>query len=600
MRNINNKTILFEASWEVGNQLGGIYTVIRSKLPSITKIFNENYCLLGPLINDSISAEFEEIDDNLDFFSKTVKGIRDLGFEVKYGRWLVSGRPKIILINPIAVYNRLDVFKRHLFQDFGIEPRDNDELYDQVLMWADTLRSFFRIVNQLKGSNVVIAHFHEWMASVPILDIKKEGLAIKTVFTTHATMLGRYLAMNDPEFYQKLPYYNAEEHARRFGIVSMYQIEKYSAQYSNTFTTVSELTANECQHLLGKKPDVITPNGLNLARFSANHEVQVRHENYKKKIQTFVIAHFFPSYTFDLSKTLFFFTSGRYEYKNKGFDVTIEALKNLNRLMIEANIDLTVVTFFITKTQTWNILPDVLEQKAKLDEIRNTCSAIEQQIAEKLFYKAASTHDHNLPDLNELVDEYWKLRYRRTILNWKSNKWPVIVTHNLVNDVDDQILNGLRLHQLFNSPFDKVKVVYHPDFIVSTNPLFSMDYGQFVRGCHLGVFPSYYEPWGYTPLECIARGVPAVTSDLSGFGRYVMNMEEDFYNSGVYVLKRLDKTHQQLVSDLTKFLFQFVKISQRQRMIMRNKLEDFSENFDWNSLIQFYIDAYEKAILATS
>lgn len=596
MKKINNKTILFEVSWEVGNQLGGIYTVIRSKLPSITKVFGENYCLLGPLINDSISAEFEEIDDSLDFFSKTVKGLRDLGFEVRYGRWLVSGRPKIILINPIAVYNRLDVFKRHLFQDFAIEPRDNDDLYDQVIMWSDTLRSFFRIVNQFKGSHTVIAHFHEWMASIPILDIKKEGLKIKTVFTTHATMLGRYLAMNDPEFYQKLPYYNAEEHARRFGITSMYQIEKLSAQNSDTFTTVSELTANECLYLLGKKPDVITPNGLNLARFSANHEIQVRHENYKKKIQTFAISHFFPSYTFDLSKTLFFFTSGRYEYKNKGFDVTIEALKNLNKLMIEANIDLTIITFFITKSQTWNILPDVLEQKAKLDEIKNTCSAIEQQIAEKLFYKAASTHDHNLPDLNELVDEYWKLRYRRTIINWKSNKWPVIVTHNLVNDVDDQILNGLRFHQLFNSPFDKVKVVYHPDFIVSTNPLFSMDYGQFVRGCHLGIFPSYYEPWGYTPLECIARGVPAVTSDLSGFGRYVMNMEEDFYNSGVYVLKRLEKTHQQLVSDLTKFLFQFVKISQRQRMIMRNKLEDFSENFDWNNLIQFYIDAYEKSM----
>ncbi|KFD38519.1 glycogen synthase [Schleiferia thermophila str. Yellowstone] len=596
MKKINNKTILFEVSWEVGNQLGGIYTVIRSKLPSITKVFGENYCLLGPLINDSISAEFEEIDDSLDFFSKTVKGLRDLGFEVRYGRWLVSGRPKIILINPIAVYNRLDVFKRHLFQDFGIETRDNDDLYDQVIMWSDTLRSFFRIVNQFKGSHTVIAHFHEWMASIPLLDIKKEGLKIKTVFTTHATMLGRYLAMNDPEFYQKLPYYNAEEHARRFGITSMYQIEKLSAQNSDTFTTVSELTANECLYLLGKKPDVITPNGLNLARFSANHEIQVRHENYKKKIQTFAISHFFPSYTFDLSKTLFFFTSGRYEYKNKGFDVTIEALKNLNKLMIEANIDLTIITFFITKSQTWNILPDVLEQKAKLDEIKNTCSAIEQQIAEKLFYKAASTHDHNLPDLNELVDEYWKLRYRRTIINWKSNKWPIIVTHNLVNDVDDQILNGLRFHQLFNSPFDKVKVVYHPDFIVSTNPLFSMDYGQFVRGCHLGIFPSYYEPWGYTPLECIARGVPAVTSDLSGFGRYVMNMEEDFYNSGVYILKRLEKTHQQLVSDLTKFLFQFVKISQRQRMIMRNKLEEFSENFDWNNLIQFYIDAYEKSM----
>ena len=176
---------------------------------------------------------------------------------------------------------------------------------------------------------------------------------------------------------------------------------------------------------------------------------------------------------------------------------------------------------------------------AESQEIKRNCEAIEKQLGERLFYAATSSKDeHRLPDLNELIEDYWKLRYRRTIQSWKTKSWPIVVTHNLVNDIEDDILKFLRSEQMVNSPMDRVKVVYHPDFIESTNPLFGLDYGQFVRGCHLGIFPSYYEPWGYTPLECIARGVPAVTSNLSGFGKYVQGMEEDTEDTGVYGMNR--------------------------------------------------------------
>ena len=197
-----------------------------------------------------------------------------------------------------------------------------------------------------------------------------------------------------------------------------------------------------------------------------------------------------------------------------------------------------------------------------------------------------------MPPLNDLIDDYWKLRYRRSIQTWKDETWPIVVTHNLVNDVDDPILNNMRKAPLVNSPLDKVKVVYHPDFITSSSPLFGLDYGQFVRGCHLGVFPSYYEPWGYTPLECIARGVPAVTSDLSGFGRYVKDMEMDMDETGINVLNRLDRANDKAVEDLASYLLQFVKSSRRYRMIQRNKLEDFSEHFDWRNLTDYYDEAY--------
>jgi glycogen(starch) synthase len=265
--------------------------------------------------------------------------------------------------------------------------------------------------------------------------------------------------------------------------------------------------------------------------------------------------------------------------------------------MLKEKIDTTVVMFFITKQPTWSINPDALQSRGVMEEIRNNCEAIEKQLGERLFYAAAKSQDeHKLPDLNALIDDYWKLRYRRTIQSWKTDKWPIIVTHNLVNDLEDEVLNHLRANQMVNSPLDRVKMVYHPDFINSTNPLFGIDYGDFVRGCHLGVFPSYYEPWGYTPLECIARGVPAVTSDLSGFGNYVESMKLDHEDKGIFVMKRNKKTYEKSVQELAKFLLHFVKSTRRYRMIQRNKSEDFSENFDWRVLRTEYEKAYNFAL----
>ena len=417
------------------------------------------------------------------------------------------------------------------------------------------------------------------------------------VYTPHATMLGRYLAGNDMDFYKKLHTYDWEAEASRFGILPQAKIERATSAASDCFTTVSEVTALECKHLLGKEPDVVTPNGLNITRYVAYHEVHNRHEEYKDKIHEFVIGHFFNSYDFELDNTLYFFTSGRYEYRNKGFDITLKALKMLNAMMVSEGIDKTVVMFFVTKRPTWSINPEVLESRGVMQEIKRNCEAIEKQLGEKLFYAAASSKDeHRLPDLNDLIDDYWKLRYRRTIQSWKTKQWPIIVTHNLVNDIDDEILNFLRNENMVNSPLDRVKMVYHPDFIESTNPLFGMDYGQFVRGCHLGIFPSYYEPWGYTPLECVARGVPAVTSDLSGFGKYVEQMDEEHEDKGVYVLSRSVLSEKKKVENLAKYLLHFVKTNRRYRMFQRNKLEDFSENFDWKVLISYYEEAYAYAL----
>ncbi len=591
--------LVIECAWEVCNQVGGIYTVIRSKVPAaVEAIGTDNYCLLGPLEDKDIAAEFDHIHNLSDPVGRTVERMRNMGYEVWYGHWLVTGRPRAVLLNPQNVFNRLDTLHRHLNESFGIVTNREDRLLEKMILWYDLNRTFFTLLSKevLKGKRQLVGHFHEWMAGLPILDIRRESLPVSTVFTTHATMLGRYLAGNDDNFYSKLDKYDWELESKRFGILPQVQIERKVAAASGAFTTVSEVTARECEHLLGKKPDVVTPNGLNINRYVAYHEVHNRHQKYKSKIHEFVIGHFFNSYDFELEDTFYFFTSGRYEYKNKGFDITLMALKWLNMMMQREGINSTVVMFYITKRPTWSINPDVLESRGVMEEIRRNCEAIQSQLGERLFYAASRSKDeHRLPNLNELIDDYWKLRYRRTIQSWKTKAWPIVVTHNLVNDIDDEILNFLRNEQLVNSPLDRVKVVYHPDFIESTNPLFGLDYGQFVRGCHMGIFPSYYEPWGYTPLECVARGVPAVTSDLSGFGKYVESLGENHEEKGVYVLQRDKVSPKKAAENLARFMLHFVKTTRRYRMIQRNKLEDFSETFDWKVLIDHYKEAYRKA-----
>ena len=353
-----------------------------------------------------------------------------------------------------------------------------------------------------------------------------------------------------------------------------------------SFTAFAECVRNA-------QTDFILPNGLNIERFTVLHEVQNLHHEFKKKIEHFILGHFFPSYSFDLGNTLYFFTSGRFEFKNKGYDLTLEALARLNHIMKEEDIPVTVVMFLITRQPTHSINPQTLNSRALLDEIENNVDEILERVKKRLFNHAAAFNiDHRLPPLNDFVDDYWKLRYRRTIQSWKSTGLPSVVTHNLVNDGEDQVLNFLRGSNLINRPEDKVKIVYHPDFISTTNPLFGMEYSDFVRGCHLGVFPSYYEPWGYTPIECLASGVPAVTSDLAGFGDFAKNVEMADEEHGLYMVERVNKDFNSSADHLTNILLKFVKTSSRNRIAMRNKSEDLSEQFDWKNLYSNYENAY--------
>ena len=594
---VEKKKFLIEVAWETCNQVGGIYTVIRTKVPSMVEKWGNDYLLLGPYFAQTAAAEFEPLPVGDETpLERAILWMRDQGLTVHYGNWLITGKPKIVLFDFASIYDQVNTIKGRIWDNHKISTLGVEELVNQTIALGEMIRLFLgQLAQENKSKTNIVVHFHEWMAATCLPDLKKEKVKISTVFTTHATMLGRYLAGNVPNFYDVIDRFDWHKEAKHYGIEAQACFERAAAQKADVLTTVSDITAKECQYFLGRIPELILPNGLNIQRFAALHEHQNLHSKYKKSISDFVMGHFFQNQPFDLDQTLYLFTSGRFEYTNKGYDLTLDALKILNKKMKEAGSKKTVVMFFITKQPYHSIDPEVLHSRAVLDEIRENCSAIEKEVGEKLFQASASSKDLTLPDLNQFVDEYWRMRLRRTVQTWKTNSKPKVVTHLLKQE--DDIIRNLQRTGLLNNADDKVKIVYHPEFIVSTNPLFGLDYGQFVRGCHLGVFPSYYEPWGYTPLECMARGVPTVTSDLSGFGDYMMQIMRDYEQWGVSVVNRKTQNYQESAEQLANLLFKFVQQSQRDRITQRNRVESIADTFDWSNLRSYYDTAHELAVL---
>jgi glycogen(starch) synthase len=593
----SKRKLLLEVAWEVCNQVGGIYTVIRSKVPAMVEKWDDNYVALGPYFAQRAAAEFEPITDpDATEIGQTVRKMRQMGYAVEYGYWLVTGRPRVVLFDLNSIGNdQLNVIKAQLWEHHQLSTLNVEDLVNQTIKFGEMVRLFITLLAEEHSRRVdFVAHFHEWMASTGLPDLRRDNVKVATIFTTHATMLGRYLAQNEAGFYGKLPFFDWKREALHYGIDTQATIERLAAQQAHVFTTVSDVTARECEVFLGRNPDLILPNGLNITRFAATHEFQNLHVRYKEKIHEFVMGHFFQSYSFDLEKTLYFFTSGRFEFSNKGYDLTLEALARLNYRMREAGMDMTVVMFMVTKQPYTSINPEVLHSRALLDEIQETCESIEKQVGERLFLAAASSTDNTLPDLNKFVDDYWRLRLRRTVQSWKTKHLPPFVTHNLVQE--DDMTRFIRQANLVNNEYDRVKIVYHPDFIASTNPLFGLDYSQFVRGCHLGVFPSYYEPWGYTPLECVVRGIPTVTSDQSGFGDFIMQIMRDYENRGIYVINRRTQNFNEAADQLANVLFRFVRMAQRDRIAQRNRVESIAEVFDWSNLRSYYDTAHDLAL----
>uniref|UniRef100_A0A674F0T1 Glycogen [starch] synthase n=2 Tax=Salmo trutta TaxID=8032 RepID=A0A674F0T1_SALTR len=586
--------LLFEVAWEVTNKVGGIYTVIQTKAKITVDEWGENLFMMGPYYEHNFNTQVEQCEPPNPAIKKAMGALNDNGCLVYFGRWLIEGSPYVILFDTGSAAWNLDRWKGDLWDTCGIGLPAHDREANDSLIFGSMVAWFFKeLTDELGDSPNVLAHFHEWQVGAGLILCRSRKIPLATIFTTHATLLGRYICAGNVDFYNNLGKFNIDQEAGERQIYHRYCLERAAVHCAHVFTTVSQITAVEANHMLHRKPDVVTPNGLNIKKFSAMHEFQNLHSTNKGRIQEFIRGHFYGHLDFNLEKTLFFFIAGRYEFSNKGVDIFLESLSRLNYLLRVHKNDVTVVVFFIMPAKTNNFNVETLKGQAVRKQLWDTAHTVKDKFGKRL-YEALLKGD--IPDMNTILDRDDFTIMKRAIYATQRHTLPPVTTHNMLDDTSDPILANVRRIGLFNARIDRVKIVFHPEFLSSTSPLLPMDYEEFVRGCHLGVFPSYYEPWGYTPGECTVMGIPSVTTNLSGFGCFMEEHVSDPTAYGIYIVDRRFRSADDSCNQLTQFMFGFCQQSRRQRIIQRNRTERLSDLLDWRYLGRFYMHARSLAL----
>lgn len=296
---------LFECAWEVANKVGGIYTVIKTKVPVTVSEYGDRYCLIGPLSYRTAPMEVEQEEPTDEHLAATLGVMREAGVKCLYGRWLIEGAPHVLLFDTSSQYGRLDEWKTDLWNLAGIPSPPSDHETNEAIVFGYIVAWFLGDYAARQLTHAIIAHFHEWQAGVAIPLCRKRHIDVTTVFTTHATLLGRYLCAGSVDFYNNLQYFDVDHEAGKRGIYHRYCIERSATHCADVFTTVSHITAYEAEHLLKRKPDGVVPNGLNVVKFQAMHEFQNLHQTSKAKINEFIRGHFYGHFDFDLENTLY-------------------------------------------------------------------------------------------------------------------------------------------------------------------------------------------------------------------------------------------------------------------------------------------------------
>uniref|UniRef100_A0A672GCK8 Glycogen [starch] synthase n=1 Tax=Salarias fasciatus TaxID=181472 RepID=A0A672GCK8_SALFA len=571
--------VLFEIAWEVANKVGGIYTVIQTKARLTAEEWGENYFLVGPYVESNVRTQVELIEPTNPTLRRTIDKMNASGCKVYFGRWLIEGSPYVVLIDVAFTAWSLDRWKAELWDlcDIGV-PWFDREANDAVLFGFLTAWLLGEFAAQSEEPPHIVAHFHEWLAGLGLVLCRHRQLPIATIFTTHATLLGRYLCAGNVDFYNNLAEFNVDKEAGDRQIYHRYCLERAAAHCAHVFTTVSQITAIEAEHLLKRKPDIVTPNGLNVKKFQAVHEFQNLHAQSKNRIQEFKSG----------------LQPGQTELSSEGKRLHKTVRKSKYSIQYFVNhSDVTVIAFFIMPARTNNFNVETLKGQAVRKQLWDTAQTVKERFGKKLY---ESLLVGQLPDVSKILDKEDFTIMKRAIFATQRQCQPPICTHNMLEDSSDPILNCVRRIGLFNSSADRVKIIFHPEFLSSTSPLLPMDYEEFVRGCHLGVFPSYYEPWGYTPAECTVMGIPSVSTNLSGFGCFMEEHIADPSAYGIYILDRRYRGVDESCNQLTSFLFQFCKQSRRQRIIQRNRTERLSDLLDWRYLGRYYIAARHMAL----
>eukprot|EP01126_Amoeba_proteus_P063668 TRINITY_DN8798_c0_g2_i1.p1 TRINITY_DN8798_c0_g2~~TRINITY_DN8798_c0_g2_i1.p1 ORF type:complete len:464 (+),score=62.63 TRINITY_DN8798_c0_g2_i1:94-1485(+) len=434
----SNKPILFDIAWEVARKVGGIYTVLTTKSFVTVREWGDGFAYIGPYHQKTAATEFEQIRPS-PFAARLVDSLYiDYGIKAYFGRWLVKGYPRCFLLDIESSRGNLDYWRSDLQR--GFEKPEDTETNDAIL-FGYQVATFLRVVlEQSPSGRPVLAHFHEWLVGVGLIITKRWNLKVATLFTTHATLLGRWISAANIDLYGRLPYIVPDAEAGNRGIYQRHWIEVGATRGADIFTTVSEITGKESEYLLGRKPDILTPNGLNVERYTALHEFQNLHKKNKDKINDFVRGHFRGPHLFDLDKVIYIFTAGRREYHNKGVDLFIEALAELNNRLKKELTAVTVVAFIIMpgKINSYNIAS--IKGQSIRREIHETCNQLTQNITERMY---ESVMKGEMP--TQLLSTEDMVDIKRRVLSIKGDTFmPPIVTHNMIDGTNDEILRHLK------------------------------------------------------------------------------------------------------------------------------------------------------------
>ncbi len=534
---------VFESSWEVCNKVGGIYTVLSTRAKTLQEIMTDRVIFIGPdCWKEKVNPCFSE-DANL--LGEWREEAASEGLHVKVGRWNVPGKPIAVLVDSEPFYEKKNALYGWLWENYRVDSLHGYGDYDEASMFsyaaARVAESFYR--KYLDQSQRVIYHGNEWMTGLGLLYINKVLPEVATVFTTHATSIGRSIAGNNKPLYGYLSAYNGDQMALELNMQSKHSIEKQTAMYVDCFTTVSDITANECKELLDKPVDVVLPNGFENGFVPRGSAFAKQRKAARKRLMD--VAHALTGEHFS-DETLIVSTSGRYEFRNKGIDVFIEAM---HRLRNDADLQKNVLAF--------------IEVPAHVGEPR-------KDLAERL--NGASPYDTPLE--------------MPTITHW---------LHDPSNDHVLNMMSGLGMH---NRKGDKVKLIFIPCYIDGTDGILNRTYYDLLLGNDLCVYPSYYEPWGYTPLEAVAFKVPCIATDLSGFGLWVNRVKGKCseIEDGVKVIHRTDDNFGEVADIIEKTVVKFANMTAQEVKNARTNAEKLSKKALWSQFIRHYEAAYDLAL----
>ena len=538
----NNKMTpdyLFEVSWEVCNKVGGIYTVLSTKSQTLVEKLHNNYILIGP----DMLRETEEGSDFIEdpfLYAKWREETRKQGFNIRVGHWNVTGKPVAVLVNFSQYFEQKDRILTDFWMRYKLDSISGGWDYVEPLLFgyaaAQVIESFYNFYNT--SSDRIVAQFHEWMTGSGLLYLKMKTPQIATSFTTHATVLGRCIAGNGLPLYGNIEQYNADDTAARFNVKAKNSLEKIAANEADVFTTVSDITNVECRQFLNKDVDVVTPNGFEPNFVPNADEFEQKRQQARQRllhVAEIVTNQQLPQ------DSLLLINSGRYEFKNKGIDIFIDTLGRLNAA---TDLKRSVIAYITIPAGYETFRHDLVE---KMD------SPITGEPA---------------------IDSY--------------------TTHILRDYNNDPIIRRLQENNLHNRPEDKVKVVFVPSYLNGNDGILNLNYYDLLIGFDYSVFPSYYEPWGYTPLESIAFGIPTLTTSLSGFGMWIDKHAGK--QDAVKVVYRDDTNDHQVIEDMRESIVRFAAANAETVALLRKQAHDISDTLLWSNLANEYMRAYSVAL----